>query len=274
MKKKFVFISGLHRSGTSVLSKVLANQSDVSGFHDTGVPRDEGQHLQTVFQPASYYGGAGKFGFNSDAALNENSEILTERNKAKLRSEWSMLWNAQKSVFIEKSPPNIIRTRFLQEVFPNSYFITIVRHPIAVSYATQKWSKTSISSLIEHWLTCHDIYINDRKYLNNEIWFTYEHLVNKPKLIINHIAKFLDTDIDYQGEFSNENHQYFSRWDCSKLYFMHQFQKQKIISKFEERINSFGYSLIDVNTYSENIFSNNRNFNRITVNDSTKSSLL
>jgi len=51
MDKKFVFISGLHRSGTSILHRILRSSEGISGFHDTNVPQDEGQHLQSVFNP-------------------------------------------------------------------------------------------------------------------------------------------------------------------------------------------------------------------------------
>jgi len=45
---RIVFVAGLHRSGTSLVHRCLAAHPDVSGFADTGVPEDEGQHLQTV----------------------------------------------------------------------------------------------------------------------------------------------------------------------------------------------------------------------------------
>ena len=50
--KKFIFISGLHRSGTSLLYKILKNQEKISGLSDTNELEDEGQHVQTVFEPA------------------------------------------------------------------------------------------------------------------------------------------------------------------------------------------------------------------------------
>ena len=44
-----VFVGGLHRSGTSLVHRCLALHPAVSGFSGTGVPEDEGQHLQTVY---------------------------------------------------------------------------------------------------------------------------------------------------------------------------------------------------------------------------------
>ena len=42
----FVFISGLHRSGTTQLHSTLGTHPDVSGMVGTGAPHDEGQHLR------------------------------------------------------------------------------------------------------------------------------------------------------------------------------------------------------------------------------------
>ena len=55
--KKFVFICGLHKSGTSLLFRILRDHPDMSGFTNTGVPKDEGQHLQSVYPPAWRFGG-------------------------------------------------------------------------------------------------------------------------------------------------------------------------------------------------------------------------
>ena len=51
-----VFVGGLHRSGTSLVHRCLASHPAVSGFSDTGVPEDEGQHLQTVYPPDFRHG--------------------------------------------------------------------------------------------------------------------------------------------------------------------------------------------------------------------------
>jgi len=114
-------------------------------LRNTGVPEDEGQHLQTVFPNAAFYGGPGEFAFNADSYLDEKSGIISEANRSKLIKEWSKHWDLTKAVLLEKSPPNLIRTRFLQAMFPGAYFITVVRHPVAVAYATQKMFLTRLA---------------------------------------------------------------------------------------------------------------------------------
>lgn len=44
MEKKYVFIGGLHRSGTSTITNILGTSNLVSILTDTNVPENEGQH--------------------------------------------------------------------------------------------------------------------------------------------------------------------------------------------------------------------------------------
>ena len=248
--KKLVFISGLHRSGTSILHRVLSSSNDVSGFNNTGVPEDEGQHLQSVYKAARHFGGPGKFAFNANAKLNENSNLITPENKEKLLAEWGNYWNKQKPIWVEKSPPNLIRTRFLQELFPEAFFITIIRHPVAVSLATQKWSKTSLDSLIDHWITAHRIYQEDKPRLQNEFFFSYEYMVQNPRDLLNELEYFLDSQIPYNGQFKNSNDKYFKKWNEIRTWHWSKMaQKNKSIHNYESSVNNFGYSLMNLEDY-------------------------
>ena len=111
--RKFVFIVGLHRSGTTLLANLLAGHPDVSGFENTGAPMDEGQFLQTVYPVGPVWGGdaIGRIGFDPCAYLTERSSIATRENAEKLLNEWSDYWDMSKPVLLEKSPPNIINVR-------------------------------------------------------------------------------------------------------------------------------------------------------------------
>src|SRR5262245_49725427 len=155
--KRVLLICGLHRSGTSILHRLLREHPATSGFSDTGVFQDEGQHLQSVFPAAYHFGGAGRFAFYPKAHLTESSELVTDANRNKLLREWGAYYDLSKDVLLEKSPPNIIRSRFFQAMFPDSCFVFIVRHPIAVSIATTKWSRTSVAELMFHWRIAHGL---------------------------------------------------------------------------------------------------------------------
>ena len=78
-ERRLLFVGGLHRSGTSLVHRCLTRHPEVSGFSGTGVPEDEGQHLQTVYPPAYAHGGPGRFGFDPDAHLTESSPLWTRK---------------------------------------------------------------------------------------------------------------------------------------------------------------------------------------------------
>ncbi len=243
-KHKFIFICGLHRSGTSLLYKILKEQENISGLENTNAMEDEGQHLQSVFNAAIKYGGPGKFGFNKNSFLNDKSELVTNENKSKLFTEWSKYWDLSKEYLIEKSPPNLVRTLFLQAIFPDSYFITIYRHPIATSLATKKWSKTSHYSLIKHWLVCHNQYLEDKKTLKNNLDINYEDLINHPKETLKTIGNFLNTPIFLSNNTIKKgvNDKYLSLWKKNKQNIFYKFNIKKTEKAFEMSINKFGYS--------------------------------
>src|SRR5690242_6170796 len=169
----FVFLGGLHRSGTTLLFRMLREHPAISGFTNNKdanewlAAEDEGQYLQSVYPQAIFWGGPGKFALDPESHLTEQSPLLTTENKAKLATQWFPYWDLSKRYLLEKSPPNVVWTRFLQSAFPHTSFVIIVRHPVAVSLATEKWSPTGFSSLIENWLAAHETFEADRPHLRH-----------------------------------------------------------------------------------------------------------
>jgi hypothetical protein len=137
----YVFVCGLQRSGTSVLGRNIARLENCTGFKNTGVPMDEGRFLQDVYPFDGEFGVAGRFGFYPRAHRTETSELLIPENIAKLRRSWHDHWDGTKSICVEKTPANLLMTRFLQAAFPNSYFVVIWRHPVPVSISIEMESK-------------------------------------------------------------------------------------------------------------------------------------
>ena len=247
--KKILFITGLHRSGTSKLHSVLRSHPRISGFRNTGVSRDEGQHLQSVYPTAEPYGGPGIFGFDSRAYLDENSPLLTPANREKLLDEWLPHWDLSKDILVEKSPPHLIRTRFLQTFFPAAAFLFILRHPLATALATQKWSETSIDRLLEHWLLCHEAMYSDKEKLHKYLIFAYEKMVSAPGNTFQEIFDFLKIPSLTPTDIRDDNRKYFRKRNMRYLAFLYGGMRRRLTKKYEERINRFGYSLLDLTKY-------------------------
>ena len=250
----FVFLGGLHRSGTTLLFRMLREHPAISGFANNQdanewlAAEDEGQYLQSVYPQAIYWGGPGKFAFAPEAHLTEQSELLTVENKAKLAVQWFPYWDLSKHFLLEKSPPNLIWTRFLQSAFPNSSFVIIERHPVAVSLATEKWSPTGLPSLVEHWLVAHETFEKDRPHLRRVMTVKYEKLISQPFATISTIYEFLGlaphpTTFEATSE---HNKKYFAQWRALAQDPQSSAGIQQLIDKYETRVRAFGYSLRDL----------------------------
>jgi len=243
---RFIFLCGLHRSGTSPLFRILREHPEISGFRDTGAPEDEGQHLQTVFQAGKFHGGPGSFGFDEAAHLTETSELISSENREKLFQEWSRYWDLSKPCLLEKSPPNLIRTRFFQAMFPQSSFIVILRHPVAASLATSKWTTSGLESLIEHWLHCHRLFESDRRNLRNVYVLKYEDLIGSTERGLKGIFEFLGLPSHSSATLNPAgNDPYFQSWQRLAENPKSRDLAHKIRSKYERELQAFGYSFSD-----------------------------
>lgn len=249
---KFIFVGGLHRSGTTLLQRYIRNHPLVSGFQDTSVLKDEGQFIQDIYPLEREHGGPGRFGFHTKSFMNEGHSLVSEENAMAIFASWARHWDLNKPYLLEKTPANLVRSRFLQALFPKTFFVIIIRHPIAVAYATRKWIgplhvvRRRISSLIWHWLICHKQFCADSNSLENVIVVRYEDFVANPGRVGNRIFQFLDLEpvtpsIEVK---SGVNRRYFSRWEAlSNGNLLERLYAIGIRGLFEEDVNRFGYRL-------------------------------
>ncbi|MBX3014598.1 MAG: sulfotransferase [Caldilineaceae bacterium] len=243
----YIFIGGVHRSGTSLLFQILRAHPAISGFWNTGVDEDEGQFLQSVYPIARRYGGPGQFGFAPAAHLTELSPLVNRANAQKLMDEWGRYWQLDRPFLLEKSPPNLLKSRFLQALFPASSFLMVVRHPVAVTYATRKWvsRRVSLYRLFHHWVLCHEKFAADCRQLHNVLVVHYEALVTEPQATLHRIYHFLglETMPITQVIQPHRDEPYFLRWQQLQQGRFSRFYARAIMTSFEQRINRFGYSL-------------------------------
>jgi hypothetical protein len=244
---KLIFLAGLHRSGTTLLARMLAAHPEISGFSGTGAPADEGQHLQTVYPSDHEYGRPGRFGFAPEMHLTEDSPLVSEQNARTLFEEWSPHWDLSRPLLLEKSPPNLLKTRFLQALYPDSAFVVIVRHPIPVSIPTAKWRGTRrYDRLFDHWLRCHALFEADRERLERVHVLQYEQLVADPAIELRRIFEFLRLDPIPPSEAvdTGANAKYFGRWKELKRDLRMRAYLDLVSLWYERRVRRYGYSLL------------------------------
>ena len=248
-EQRLVFVAGLHRSGTTLLARCLAAHPAVAGLRRTGVPEDEGQHLQTVYPPAYRYGGAGLFGFAPEAHLTETSPLATAASREQLLREWGPHWRPDAAVRIEKSPPNLVRTRFLQALFPDAAFVAVLRHPLAVAGATRKGRRRRLTyeTLVRHWVACHAVLAADAPHLQRLHVVRYERFVADPDAELARIFAALGLPPHPSGEDvrTGVNDRYFARWRSWNP--LRALDRRRTIRRWEPEVRRFGYSLVDTN---------------------------
>ena len=237
MDKKYIFICGLHRSGKSTLTNIIRTSNLVSIHTHKNSIDIEGQHIQTVYDAAYKHGGPGKFGFDKKYHYTEKTYLLTQKNNDKIINDWSKFWDLNKPILVEQSPPNIIHTRYLQEIVGKSYFIIIIRHPLSVALATEKYMTQSLEKHIEHWLHVHEILYNDLKKIKNYL------ILKNEKLNIdtfeNKINNFLEVKLCIDNKILKK------KINSMKIYNEKNFKYKVpdyIKNKYEKKINKYGYT--------------------------------
>jgi hypothetical protein len=243
---RLVFVGGLHRSGTTLLARCLTAHPEIGGLRGTGVPEDEGQHLQDVVPTARALGGPGRFALRPEAHLTEGSALVGEASRQRLLEAWAPYWEAR-PVLLEKSPPNLLRTRFLQALFPEAAFVMVTRHPIAVSLATRKWCHRPIPSLLRHWLAAHRTFRGDRPSLHRSLVVPYERLVAEPERTLSEVCGFLDLAPRAPADSVRRdgNARYFARWRRALGGPLAPYARW-VAARYEPEVRDFGYSLRDL----------------------------
>jgi len=270
---RFVFVGGLHRSGTSLVARSLTEHPSVSGFRDTGVPEDEGVHLQDVYRG---YGGWGRFGFDPRSHFTEHSPLVSDEARARLLAQWGRHWDLRKPVLLEKSPANLLKARFLQALFPRSWFVMVIRHPAVVAAATQRWTRPVLPgavdarpllrtadraarrvaawltgpSLVRHWIVCHETLAGDLPCVRRIAIVRYEDLVCDPEAELARLHSFIDLELRSTevAVRSGLNEHHLRRWRGGGWNLVKRLHSATIAARYEARINRFGYSFGDSRT--------------------------
>jgi len=245
--QRLVFVAGLHRSGTTLLARCLAAHPAVAGLRHTGVSEDEGQHLQNVLPTARALGGPGRFALRPEAHVTEASPLATPDARERLLRAWAPYWEGKRPILLEKSPPNLLRTRFLQALFPDASFVVVVRHPLAVSLATRKWCHRPLPFLLRHWLAAHGTFREDRPRLSRSLCLSFESLVRAPQATLDEVCAFLEIPpgADATPVRGGANARYFGRWMRTLSGPLAPYARW-VAQRYEPEVRSYGYSLHDL----------------------------
>ncbi len=187
---RYLFVCGLHRTGTSLLTRLLAAHPEIDAITDAPVPENEGAFLQGAIPHTALHGIPGEYAADPRQHLVEGCAFDTLQTRLRMEHDWEPWFTGSGSWRVEKSPVNLTRMRLYQQLFPLSQFVVILRHPEAMAAALAKWTSRSPAELIDYALDAYDLALADLEYLHAAMIVRYEDLVAHPQPTFDRLARF------------------------------------------------------------------------------------
>lgn len=214
---RYVFVGGLHRSGTSIAARMVASLQDVAAITGAPVPENEGVYLQGAIAHTALHGQPMHFATDPaqhhiEGGRHDNLEV-----RDRLTTDWEP-WFQPKDVSwrVEKSPVNFSRMRLYQQLFPLSQFIVVLRHPQAVAGAVAKWVDMEGDAAVDHWIAAHEIMRTDTAHLHSAMILRYEDIMARPAAYMSAFAAFLQIDGAYDGDLpSGDRNDEYDGWSMT-----------------------------------------------------------
>ena len=174
---RYVFVAGLHRTGTSLLARMLGDHPQIAAIEDAPVPENEGCYLQGAIPHTALSGRPGHFATDPAQHLIEGCIFDRLESRERIEADWARWFTPGGHWRVEKSPVNLTRMRLYQQLFPTCQFIIILRHPAAMAAALAKWVDDDPAQLIDYGLDAYDLIAQDLRYLHSALVIRYEDLV-------------------------------------------------------------------------------------------------
>lgn len=99
---------------------------------------------------------------------------------------------------VEHTPYNFIYFEFLSDIFTNSKFIHIKRHPfdIVTSYSAQGWGSRYLSNNCKQIVALYNMWLEKKKFLSNYIEISLEDLQSNTATTFDKLSEYLGLDRD------------------------------------------------------------------------------
>jgi Sulfotransferase family len=185
----WLFILGLNNSGTTLLADLLKSHPNMRWLPN------EGQYLTGALPQARAHGVARKFSQRMDVF--HWTEASDPAPALRIQYDWAPHYQRRPGILLEKSPPNTLRSRWLQHHFRPSRFVAIIRHPYAVCEGIRRREGFSIADAALHWTRAHEQMLDDMTRLQHCLCFTYEDLCARPADHLLQLQRFLGLEVPF-----------------------------------------------------------------------------
>jgi hypothetical protein len=186
----WLFILGVTNSGTSILQRLLGSHPEVRMLPT------EGQYLTDALPLAADYGVTREWTKRPDVFhLTEESD---PGPALRARYDWAYYFPARSGIAVEKSTPNTIRSRWLQQNFPPARFVGITRHPYAVCEGIRRRTGMDLADAAAQWATANELMLADSERLDHFLLVTYEEMTERPAELLARLQEFLGLETPFE----------------------------------------------------------------------------
>ena len=197
---RWIFVAGLHRTGTSLLARLLGAHPAIASISGSPAPEDEGCYLQGAIPHDATHGIPGHYATDPVQHLVEGGRYDTLAVRQRLEADWGRWYDPARPHRIEKSPVNLTRMRLYQQLFPLARFIVVLRHPQAMAAALAKWSDRPFDELVRYGARAYATALDDARHLHCVATVRYEDLVRAPDRELARLFTFLELEPISAGE--------------------------------------------------------------------------
>ena len=179
----WLFLLGVNNSGTTLLTRMLESHPQIRSLPH------EGQRYTRALAKPGQFGAVRLWGTQMEAfRLTETDAPDIAR---RCRFDWAHAYEHRPGVILEKSPPNTVRSRWLQAHFRPCRFIAIVRNPYAVCQGIRRRQGHDIEAAATHWARSNGCLLDDLPRLERAQLITYEALCDDPERTLDQINRLL-----------------------------------------------------------------------------------
>jgi hypothetical protein len=183
-KYYWLFLLGVNNSGTTILERILESHPLIRSLPA------EGQLLTDALPRPDRLGVVRIWSTRMDIFRWTDEDDPRPAWHAK--RDWAKSFAERQGILLEKSPPNTVRSRWLQRNFNPSRFIAIVRNPLGACEGIRRRTGCTIETAARHWCTANECMFADMEHLSKCFWLRYEDLTERPNEHLQKIQTFLN----------------------------------------------------------------------------------
>lgn len=209
-----IFIVGTGRCGTSILAEAICKNESILNMGETHLFHDYDKLLQIVRR--RFIKGIVKHGKFPEISINQIVDATYQPLGKSVSNILNLLaMQIQKDTILDKTPYNLENMRLFSKVYPNPYFIHVIRNPLDVfsSVRDRTWGCNNVNEFCRWYPEFMLKALAQWRQLEHKLAVHFEKFVNYPGVTLKQVGNFLKLDIpQVQADYPNPDKAHIGRY--------------------------------------------------------------